>query len=188
MKKLMIVLMALTAAACSSPAPDFYQPVAVKTTDAAYPNVKATILIGNVLLPAEQARPQITTLGKEDYEVRIDEFNRWGAAPERLIQQVLNENLCPLLPNAMVENQTTLRKNYKYAVMAEIREMNGRLGESAVLKASYFIRNKQGKIVKQGRFERKTETGSGYEAYIPAQSRLLGELAAVIAADLAKLK
>lgn len=50
-----------------------------------------------------------------------------------------------LLPNAMIENQTTLKKNYKYAVTVEILDMSGRLDEMAALKASYFIRSKQGK-------------------------------------------
>ena len=70
--------MALATAACSSPAPNFFQPVAVKTTDATYPGVKGMVLVGQVLLPAEQARPQITTLGEETIRVRIDEFNRLG--------------------------------------------------------------------------------------------------------------
>lgn len=93
-----------------------------------------------------------------------------------------------LLPNAMIENQTTLKKNYKYAVTVEILDMSGRLDEMAALKASYFIRSKQGKILKQGRFDRRTEIDGSYDTYIPAQSRLIGDLAQVIAADLAKLK
>lgn len=59
MKKILIAIMALATAACSSPAPNFFQPVAVKTTDATYPGVKGMVLVGQVLLPAEQARPQI---------------------------------------------------------------------------------------------------------------------------------
>ena len=111
MKKILIAIMALATAACSSPAPNFFQPVAVKTTDATYPGVKGMVLVGQVLLPAEQARPQITTLGEENYQVRIDEFNRWGASPERLVQRVLNEDLGMVLPNSMIENQKTRKQN-----------------------------------------------------------------------------
>lgn len=188
MKKFLIAIMALTATACSSPAPNFFQPVAVKTTDLSYTNIHGMILLEQIVLPAEQSRPQITTLGSEDFEVRVDEFNRWGASPERLVQRVLNENLSGLLPDAIIENKTTLRKNYKYAVVVEVLNMSGRLDDYAALKASYFIKNKQSKIIRQGRFERRAAIDSGYDAYIPAQSRLLGELAQAIAADLAKLK
>ncbi len=188
MKKTLVAVLALLAAACSSPTPHFFQPVAIHTSDAAYPSVNATILINQVLMPAEASRPQITTLGKKDFEVKIDEFNRWGATPERLVQRVLNENLSRSLPNATIENQTPLHKNYKYAVAAEIQEMSGRLDETAILKASYFIKNRQGAIIKSGRFAKNIKIDGGYDAYVPAQSRLLGELADAIAADLAKLK
>ncbi len=188
MKKIIIAALALLSAACSSPKPHFYQPVAMQTAEKSYPNVKFTLLLNQVLLPAEAARPQIATLGKENYEVRIDEFNRWGAAPERLIQNVLNQNLSLTLPNAVIENQTPLRKNYQYAVAVEITEMNGRLDDYAVLKASYFIKNKMGRIVKSGRFDSKVKIDGGYDEYVPAQSSLLGGLAAKISGDIAKLK
>lgn len=188
MKKYLIAALALLIAGCSSPKPHFFRPVAMHNVQTPSPNVKYTVLLNQVLLPAEAARPQITTLGNEDYEVRIDEFNRWGAAPERLIQNVLNQNLSLLLPNAVIENQTPLKKNYQYAVAVEITEMNGRLDDFAVLKASYFIKNRLGRIVKTGRFGNTAKISGGYDEYVPAQSRLLGELAAQISGDIAKLK
>lgn len=188
MKKILILALALLSTACSSPKPHFFQPVAMQTAAQSYPNVKFTVLLNQVLLPAEAARPQIATLGAEDYEVRIDEFNRWGATPERLIQRVLNQNLSLSLPNAIIENQTPLRKNYQYAVAVEITEMSGRLDDYAVLKASYYIKNRMGRIVKSGRFDNRLKIDGGYDEYVPAQSSLLGELAAQISAELAKLK
>lgn len=188
MKKIIIAALALLTAACSSPKPNFFQPIAMQTAENTYPNVKFTLLLNQVLLPAEAARPQIATLGKENYEVKIDEFNRWGAAPERLVQRVLNQNLSLLLPNAVIENQTPLRKNYQYAVAVEITEMSGRLDDYAVLQASYFIKNKSGHIIKSGRFDNKVKINGGYDAYIPAQSALLGQLATQIARDTANLK
>ncbi len=186
MKKALILVLAALAAACSSPQPHFFQPTAAKTAETVYKNVRSTILLNQILMPAEAVRPQITTLGKEDYEVRIDEFNRWGAAPERLIQQVLNENLSLYLPRAVIENQTPLRKNYRYAVAVEIFEMSGRLGEYAELKASYFIKNKQNRIIQSGKFSGTRKIEGGYDAYVPAQSSLLAELAAAIAKKIAK--
>lgn len=188
MKKILILALAISVTACSSPKPNFFQPVAMQTVEINYPNVKSTVLLNQVLLPAEAARPQITTLGTKDYEVKIDEFNRWGATPERLIQSVLNQNISIHLPNAVIENQTPLRKNYQYAVAIEIAEMSGRLNDYATLKASYFIRNKLGRIVKSGRFDNIIKISGSYDEYIPAQSALLGQLAAQISRDIAKLK
>lgn len=187
MKKTLIAMLAALTAACSSPTPNFFQPVAMKTAEQTYPDVRKTILINQVLLPAEAARPQITTLGKKDYDVKIDEFNRWSASPERLIQQATNENLSLYLPNAAIENQSPLRKNYQYAVAIEIQEFNGRLDKFATLKASYYIKNKQSRIIKSGRFSQSAEIDGAYDKYVPAQSRLLGALSQQIASDLARL-
>ena len=188
MKKYISVCLLALVAACSSPNPDFFQPVPMMVSTERYPNVTSMILLNQVLMAPETTRPQITTLGKKDFQVKIDEFNRWGAAPERLVQRVINQNLSQLMPNAMVENQSTLRKNYKYAVVVEIQEMSGRLNENTYLKASYFIRNKKGKIIKSGRFNKEMVIKGGYEEYVPAHSKLLAELSAQIAKDLAKLK
>lgn len=188
MKKVLILILVATVTACCSPTPHFFQPVAVKQADITYPDVKSTILLNQVLLPAEVSRPQITTLGKEDYELKIDEFNRWGATPERLIQRIINQNLALYLPNAMIENQTPLRKNYQYAVAVEILEMGGRLDDFATLEASYFIKNKQNRVIKSGRFNQTIKIDGEYDEYVPAQSTLLGAFVAEIAQALNQLK
>ena len=173
--------------ACSSPQPHFYQPVAVKTTDVSYNDFKGSLLIQPILLPAEAARPQITTIGKDDFELKIDEFNRWGAAPEKLIQRVIGQNLSYYLPNAIIEVQTPIKKNYKYAIAVEVTEMGGKLGKEAVLGASYFIKDQNGKIVKSGKLSESATINTGYDAYVLAQSKLIGALSAQIAADISHL-
>lgn len=188
MKKFWLLLLIFTISACASKNPNFYQPVAWNEMQQIYPEFKQNILVDNVLLPASQTKPQITTLGRENYELKIDEFNRWGANPDKLIQQVLNDDLSTVFPNAIVENKTTLRKNYKYAVWVEIQKMSGRLDENAMLQASYFIKNKNGRILKQGQFKQNIVIDGNYDAYVPALSKLLGLLAQTIADDLVSLK
>jgi uncharacterized lipoprotein YmbA len=185
MNKLMTTLLVcLSLAACTSPTPNFYQPLTLTAAQTTYPNFKKTVLLKKVVLPAENARPQITTLGKEDFELKIDEFNRWGAAPDNLLQRALNTNLSRQLPNATIENQTPLRKNYQYAVTVEVTQMTGKLKESAVLSASYYIANQQGKILKSGKFSQQSAIKGEYEAYIPALSQLFVNLSSEIATTL----
>ena len=88
----------------------------------------------------------------------------------------------------MIENQTDAKEKLQICRYRRNTGYERQVDEMAALKASYFIRSKQGKILKQGRFDRRTEIDGSYDAYIPAQSRLIGDLAQVIAADLAKLK
>ena len=187
MKKFLILILLLTLNACCSPTPHFYQPTPVSEAEMSYPDFKKTVLIKQVLLPSEIARPQITTLGEKDFELNIDEFNRWGGMPEKLISQTIAQNLNIYLPNATVEKQSPLRKNYQYAVLVEFSSFNGRLEDYASLDAVYFIQNKSGIVVKSGLVSEKRAIDGGYDAYIPALSGLLGALSAQIAADLAKL-
>jgi len=179
--------MILTVSCCRSTNPHFYQPVAITTADLAYRDFKKTVLVKNVIMPAEQRRPQITTIGKDDVTLRIDEFNRWGAMPDKLIQNVIRQDLNSYLPNADIEIQTPLQKNYQYAVMVEINTFNGKLGEKAVLEANYAILNKSGVSLKSGDLNESVAIKGGYDEYVKAQSRLLGALTEEIAADLSKL-
>lgn len=184
MKKIWLLLFMLLISACSSPTPRFYQPVTVKA-EMTYPKVKGLILLRQLILPAEATRPQITTIGANDYELKIDEFNRWGATPNKLFQRIINQNLGYYLPNATIENQTSIKKNYKYSIAIEIIDLIGKLGHKATLSASYFIKNSDGKIVKSGKINEQIALDKyGYDAYVLAQSRLIGVLSAQIAADL----
>lgn len=188
MKKTLFIVLAFLLASCSSPAPHFFQTTSVSQVDKSYDQVRTIILLNQVLLPASVSRPQISTLGKHNYEMKIDEFNRWGASPERMIQQVLNNDLSLYLPNATIENQTPLKKNYHYAVAVEVLEFNGRLDDFATLKASYFIKNKMGRMVKSGKFDKTQQIDGKYGEYVLAQSNLLAELAQKIAEDVSLLK
>ena len=71
--------------------------------------------------------------------------------------------------------------------MVEISSLSGRLDDYAALEAVYFIQNRAGNVIKSGTMSEKRAINGDYEAYIPAQSGLLGALSAQIAADLAKL-
>jgi uncharacterized lipoprotein YmbA len=188
MKKIGVFLITFMLFGCFSPASKFYQPIYVKKQNVSYNEFKGAVLLYPVLLPAEISKPQIVTLGKEDYEVRIDEFNRWASQIEKMIQRVINNNLGLIFNNARIENQSTLRKDYKYAINIEIQELSGRLDEKATVKASYFIRNKSGKILKSNNFYEVVAISGDYDAYVPAISDILGNLSKNIAKDIIEIK
>ena len=188
MKKIGVFLITFMLFGCFSPASKFYQPIYIKKQNVSYNEFKGAVLLYPVLLPAEISRPQIVTLGKKDFEVKIDEFNRWASQPEKMVQRIINESLSNLLPNANIYNQTNLKKEFKYAVFVEVLELTGRLNEKAMLKASYFIKNKSGKIVKSGNFYEIVAIDGKYDAYIPAISGSLSNLSEDIAKALNDLK
>ncbi|MBR5154290.1 MAG: membrane integrity-associated transporter subunit PqiC [Alphaproteobacteria bacterium] len=188
MKKIVIMLFMIMMSGCMSSKPNFYQPIGVKESKVSYKDFKDTIRISNVMLPNIMARPQITTLGKEDYILNIDEFNRWGGSVDKLIQQAINDNLSNIFENAMVENQSGIRKNFKYDVAIEFKDLIGRLDEYAKLDASYFIRDKNGKLIKSRNFYKANAFEGGYDEYVNTLSLMIGELSDAIANDIVNLK
>ena len=187
MKKIFSFILLAILCGCASPMPHFYQPVPVYSGSTSLYKLSGTVLLQSLQLPAEVNRPQITTIGKNDYELKIDEFNRWGATPDKMFLRTIAQDLAYYLPQASIEMQTPIRKNYKYAVAIEITEMSGKLGEEASFSASYFIKNRNGKTIKTGQIKENTKIESGYDSYVLAQSRMMSMLAERIAADLSRL-
>ncbi len=184
MKRYILLVFVAMLSGCFSPTPHFYQTVSINNNNSINTKFNKTILINQIIVPSEVSRLQITTLGKNDYEVKIDEFNRWSTQVDKMLQKVINENLSSLLPNAIIENQTTFRKNFDYAVLVEITEFTGRLDDVATLKSSYFIKNKKGITIKSGKFDKSINFEGKYDSYIEALSVLINDLSVEIAKKL----
>jgi uncharacterized lipoprotein YmbA len=187
MKKIIAILMGIFLTACCSRSPNFYQTVAIDNLAPQIENVKDTISLKAITLPSLITRPQIVTLGKKDFEVNIDEFNRWATGLDKMIYATINENLSSILPNAKIERPSVLRNNYKYSVSIDILELNGRLKEKATLKASYEIRDKNNKILVKNKFNDTIKIKRKYDEYIPALNTLIGKLSYNIAKDINEL-
>ena len=152
MKKIVGLLLVVMLCGCFSSRANFYQPVGVIDGNVSVKEFKDTVRISPILLPSIVARPQIITLGEEEYNLNVDEFNRWGGSVDKLIMQAVNDNLSYIFPNAMVVNQSGIRKNFKYDVLIEVKTLMGRLDEYAKLDAVYFIRDRNGKTIKSKKY------------------------------------
>lgn len=187
MKKIITIIMGLIVSACCSTSPNFYQTVAIDNHATQIENVKDTILLKPITLPSMVTRPQIVTLGKEDFEVNIDEFNRWASSLDKMVYSTISENLGSVLPNATINRPSLFKKNYKYSVSIDILELSGRLKEKATLKASYVIRDRNNKVVLENKFNNTIKIKRKYDEYIPALNTLIGELSYNIAKDIDNL-
>ena len=187
MKRFLIIAIGLILSACCSSRPNFYQTVATNSYDKVFHNVTDVVYVNQITLPNIISRPQIVTLGKEDYEVNIDEFNRWASGLDKMFQNTVNENLSYLLPNARIEKPSFSNKDNKYIVMIDVLEMNGRLKDRATLKALYSIKNKNNKVVKNAIFNETIKINERYNEYIPALNSLIGSLSLNIAKGIAEL-
>ncbi|MBR5599223.1 MAG: membrane integrity-associated transporter subunit PqiC [Alphaproteobacteria bacterium] len=188
MKKIIALFLFVGIVGCSSNKANFYQPIEVKEPKVSYNNFKDTVRINPIMLPQLVARPQITTLGDDDVELNIDEFNRWGAPLDKLIAQVINDNLSNIFSEAIIVNHSSFRKNYKFDVTVEFKNINGRLGEFAKIDAVYYIKDKNQKVIKSNNFYKTNTFKGGYIEYVKNISAILGELSETIANDLVSIK
>ena len=108
-----------------------------------------------------------------------DEFNRWGGDLQSSVQRVIGENISILLPTDQVFlSQEVVLLPVDFQVLVNIREFDGTLGGIVTLNADWTVAEK-GKdktvMTKKSVFKENTDVAD-YQAYVAAQSRLLGKL------------
>jgi len=143
-----------------------------------------SIEIGPVKIPGYLDQPGIVTdLSQNEY--RVGEFSRWSEPLEANISRILAANLTSLLCTKIVSSfpwKGSVPLDCR--VFVEIVRMDGGLGESAMLDASWTIfegAEKRKLLLAKQTHYKETPSDKGYEAYVSAQSRNLGALSRDIA-------
>ncbi|MBT5221731.1 MAG: membrane integrity-associated transporter subunit PqiC [Gammaproteobacteria bacterium] len=124
-----------------------------------------------------------------DNRLIIEEFHRWGGDFQSNVQRVIGENISILLPTDQVTlGQEIVLQPIDYQVLVYIREFDGTLGGMVTLNADWTVASK-GKdksiFTRKSVFQDKVD-GAGYDAYVAAQSQLLGKLSQEITAEIKK--
>jgi uncharacterized lipoprotein YmbA len=94
----MTALSVILLAACASPRPHFYslhQPSPVSAVDA---RPRATVVVGPISIPALVDRPQLV-LHENDYEVSVNEQQRWAAPLKDQLMELLAAGLSDRIAN-----------------------------------------------------------------------------------------
>ena len=95
--------------------------------------------------------------------------------------------LCDKIQETIVE-KIILSKKTIIPIAIEIKNLNGRLDEYAKLDASYFIKDKNGKVIVSKDFYKASAFEGKYVEYVKTISAMLGELSDAIANDLVNIK
>ncbi len=141
--------------------------------------------IGPVKIPEYLNQPEIVTRITTN-EIRVDGFAKWAEPLENNISRTLAENLPSLLCIRAIaifpwRGQTPI----DYRIDVQVIQMDGMLGESALLDVSWSIadgadRKRPPFLTKRSSY--KEPTGGGdYGAFVSAQSRNLVSLSREIA-------
>ena len=181
-----ITVSLITIGGCGrSPATRFYALTPVNATAPAAQSATLTPSVGvrAVDMPAELDRPQIVTRSGSN-SVELAEFDRWSAPLRDIIMRLIAENLATQLPADRVSVYPYMPgESIEQEVTVEIIRFEGRLGGPCVLEARWRVAGtgaRTGRVT--GRTVATETAGADYASMVAAQSRLVGQLSADIAA------
>jgi uncharacterized lipoprotein YmbA len=142
--------------------------------------------VGPVELPQYLDRPHIVASGSGN-EYEISGFDRWTEPLRDNITNILGENLSRILQSERITVFPWIDSSaIDYQVVVQVINFEGALGGQVSLSAQWVIIGvKEEKELLTRKSSLSGSAGSdGYEALVAAQSRLLGDLSAEIAAGL----
>jgi uncharacterized lipoprotein YmbA len=173
-------LLALVAAACSSPSARFYTLSA--TAEQSPAPSKLAVAVGPISIPASIDRPQVVVTTSPN-TVSIDEYNRWASPVQDNLSRVIAEDLGKALgtPRVMLFKET-LNTDVEYRVQVEVRTFESAPGKYAALDAVWTVRRmKDGKNETGRTSVREPVQGDGFEEIAAAHSRAVAKMSQDIA-------
>ncbi len=188
MTKLRIIALAAAAlalAACSTPE-TYYN----LSADGPVPGNASgfSLGVGPIVLPDYIDRGELV-FQSEDHRFEVPYERRWAGSLRETATRVLGTNLARRLGTGNLhlypwEPGTPLR----YQVRVEVRQFHAVSAGDAILECAWRVEDSQsGKtVVRQAGNFTEPVRGDGYEAVVGAESRLLSQLAAAIAATFPK--
>ena len=154
--------------------------------DQSISNKKLKIGIYDISLPEHIDKPQIVLQKENSPDLKVAEFNRWGADLSIMIKNTIINNLSAALPNAIIV-PLSYGANSEYIVKINIEKLTGWLNNKAILKANWQILNTTSKTIIAETSTFENSAGKNYSSYVIAQSNLLSELSLNIANKLKSL-
>ena len=190
MKKIFSLFLFLMTAGCvsfgSSQPSKFY--TLQENAGAAVSQVRMSIGIEEVQIPAYLDKPQIVTHKDNSVELGFSEENRWSEALSTMMQRVVVNDVASYLPNAVVKARNMGREQFDYTVFIEVDKFSGVLGKEVFLHAWWYVMNKNGQIVLREKFVQNRSVGGGYDDLVYGEGMLTAALSEDIARKMAKLR
>ena len=137
--------------------------------------------VGPIGLSRLLRRPQIITR-KSATEVAMAEKHQWGGILKEDLARTLADNFSGVLGTENIE-EYPWKMSFKphYHVRIDIDQLDGKLGQSITLKARWRLMKGREEINVQNSTITTKVNGSGYNAYVAAQSEALQQLTVLIA-------
>ena len=186
----LLALAALAACRGAMPAMHFYTLSPMAAPAAARAAATASVGVGPLTIPLALDRPQIVTR-IDGNQLDLAEFHRWGGSLSGNILATLTQDLSALLgSDRVVAHPWTRFITPDFRVPVEIHRFDGALGQEVALAATWAVHygdERAPRVVRKS-FLTAPVAGSDYADLVAAHSKVLGDLAREIAAELARQK
>ena len=188
MKKLYLLGFLLCLGGCigTSQTAKFYGLQAEKATEQSYKQ-KLSVGVDAFSIPSYIDKPQIVIRAANNVEIRPSEMNRWSESLNVMMPRILADDLSLLFPASLIKPRGYDRENFDYVIAVEVNRFDGSWKEEAVLDVWWNITDKNGKTLSRKRSNLRAPLKTSYDELAQAQSRLLAELAAEVAAEINRL-
>ena len=182
MKKIVfIIFLLLTACFCGySIHTKFYNLISYKNK--VIGNKIISINIEPINIPPYLDRPQIITTGNQPTELNISETNRWAEPLDIAIQRVLIRDLQLSLPNAIINLEQKDKTNYFISI--KINQFYAKFNDKLILDISYFITDKNGKIILKNNNNFENSLSDNYNNLAEKVSEVINDLSLEIAENI----
>ena len=196
MSAVMWCMLAGVMCGCASSKPSryfFIQPTTQFKNEATERMVGSEAMIGllPITLPDYIDRPQIVSVLGEN-ELRIDEFNRWGASlRENIPLVVANQLLVHLGKGVYIDIYPwSTEAAFNYQLSMTVIRLDGMLGSSAELIVEWSVfegRDERKPLVRRTTVYRTDITGEGYIPYVHGLRTVLNAFSKDVAKELVNL-
>lgn len=146
---------------------------------------KINVGIDKVRVPDLLNRSQLVVYDKDNQEIQILEFERWGEPLPYVLQNTITNDLQQYLPNSFVKSVEFASETLDYTVKVKINKIEAYEDDKVVLSAWWHIEDKKGNILRreQVSYEAKTN-GDGIADLVKAQNQVVHDLSKNIAVSL----
>lgn len=141
-------------------------------------SAEASVGVLPVALPGYLNRQQIVLRDADGVSISIRNYDRWGESLSMGISRVLCDTLAAKGVSAL---PMRIGAKMKDKLMLDVRRLDGALGGDAVLDVMWRLQ-RDGETLQSGHMVKRRPAGNSIESIVNAQSQLVQDLAASIAA------
>ena len=171
----LLALACLTACGGRSPQPKYYLLGKEQASAAPLQGDGPTVVLRRVSLPPYLDRDALVLRPSGAVQISVAEYHVWAEPLGKAVPRLLEETMRPPLQEKGLNLLWTDAADAALQVDVVFLRLDGAPGSDAAIDARWRISGREGALLAQGAYARKTDAGDSHESMVRAQSRLLAD-------------